>query len=167
MVIMGLDCSSTAIGYSVFGKRGLEAYGVVRPQGKDWRERLVEEGKKLTELILQYRPDKIIMEDVPLQTKGGAKTLVILGGVQGFVLGIASSLGVAIDFIYPSSWRSTLGLLSGDKEKKKREALKQKAIEYVNKEFGLNLVWAGENSKKSEDDIAEAIAIAYSQIKNW
>ena len=35
----------------------------------------------------------------------------------------------------------------------------------VNKKFGLNLLWVAPKSKRNEDDVAEAILIAYSQVK--
>ena len=35
----------------------------------------------------------------------------------------------------------------------------------ANKIFQLDLVWAGGKSVKNQDDIAESILIAYSQIK--
>ena len=49
----------------------------------------------------------------------------------------------------------------------KGHILKQKAVQTVNEEFGLNLKWVSPKSKLNEDDIAEAILIAYSQILKW
>ena len=43
--------------------------------------------------------------------------------------------------------------------------MKQKAVEKVNQLFGLNLQWVKPKSVKNEDDIAEGILIAYSQLK--
>ena len=40
-----------------------------------------------------------------------------------------------------------------------------KAIEMANEEFSLDLAWVAPSSKKNEDDCAEGILIAYSQIK--
>ena len=46
----------------------------------------------------------------------------------------------------------------------KRVVQKEKAVKKANELFGLDLVWVSENSSKNQDDIAEAILIAYSQI---
>lgn len=165
-VILGLDASSASTGFSIFDNKGLAAYGVIKPDGEDWRDRLVHQAPKLKEIIEKYHPTKIIMEDVPLNAKGGLKILVVLGAVQGMILGIASSYGIPIKFITPNEWRSKVGLFTGKRDETKREEMKKKSIELVNKEFGLNLKWISKSSKFNEDDISDSILIAYSQILN-
>lgn len=165
-VILGLDCSTTSTGWSVFDNKGLAAYGIIKPEGSDWRERLVKQAPKLRETIEKYKPTKIVMEDVPLNSQGGLKILVVLGAVQGLVLGVASSLSVPIKFVTPNEWRSKVGLFTGSRDDTKREEMKKRSIEMANQEFGLNLKWFSKSSKKNEDDISDAILIAYSQIVN-
>ncbi len=165
-VILGLDCSTTSTGWSIFDNMGLAAYGVIRPEGDDWRSRLVKQAPQLKDIIEKYHPTKIIMEDVPLNSQGGLKILVLLGAVQGLVLGVASSCGVPIKFITPNEWRSKVGLFTGSRDGTKREEMKKNSIEFVNREFGLNLQWVSKSSKKNEDDISDSILIAYSQIIN-
>ena len=81
-VILGLDASSASTGFSIFDNKGLAAYGIIKPEGNDWRERLVHQAPQLKEIIEKYHPTQIIMEDVPLNGKGGLKILVVLGAVQ-------------------------------------------------------------------------------------
>lgn len=164
MVILGLDASSSSTGWSIFDKRGLAAYGIIKPEGEDWRERLVNQGGKLKEIIERYCPDEIVMEDVPLKN-GNSKVLVILGAVQGFIYGIAASYKIPVRFVLPSEWRSPLGLYDGTREGTKRKELKRKSIEKANELFGLNLVWVSPSSTKNMDDISDAILLCYSQIK--
>ena len=163
-VYMGIDASSSCTGVSVFIDNELVHYEAIKPEGNDWRDRLFHEGPALSQVIKKYRPNKIYMEDVPLKASGGLKTLVILGGVQGFIYGVAASNNVPIEFVSPTSWRSMIGLFDGTKEGKKREVLKQKAIEKANDYFGLNLRWVSPSSKKNEDDIAEAILICAAML---
>lgn len=163
-VYMGIDASSSCTGVSVFIDNKLVHYEAIKPEGEDWRDRLFHEGPALSQIIQQYKPDKIYMEDVPLKASGGLKTLVILGGVQGFIYGVATSNKVPIEFVSPTSWRSMVGLFDGTKEGKKREVLKQKAVEMANNYFGLNLKWISPSSKKNEDDIAEAILICAAML---
>lgn len=161
---MGIDASSSCTGVSVFIDSKLVHYQAIKPEGKDWRDRLFHEGPALSQIIQTYKPEKIYMEDVPLKASGGLKTLVILGGVQGFIYGVAASNGVPIEFVSPTSWRSMAGLFDGTKEGKKREVLKQKAIEMANDNFNLELKWVSPSSKYNEDDIAEAILICASML---
>ena len=134
-VILGLDASTTSTGWAIFNDRGLAAYGCIKPDGVDWRERLVHQEPKLKEIIETYHPTQIVMEDVPLKN-GNSKVLVILGAVQGFIYGVASSYAIPIKFILPSEWRSPMGLYDGTQEGKKRAELKKKAIEKANEIFG-------------------------------
>ena len=163
-VYMGIDASSSCTGVSVFIDNELAHYEAIKPEGNDWRDRLFHEGPALSRIIQKYKPCKIYMEDVPLKASGGLKTLVILGGVQGFIYGVAASNGVPIEFVSPTSWRSIIGLFDGTNEGKKREVLKQKAIEMANDCFDLELKWISLNSKKNDDDIAEAILICAAML---
>ena len=114
-VILGLDCSTTSTGWCIFDDKGLAAYGVIKPEGEDWRERLTKQAPKLKNIIERYKPNKIVMEDVPLNSQGGLKILVVLGAVQGLVLGVASSLNIPIKFVTPNEWRSKVRLFTGNR----------------------------------------------------
>lgn len=165
MVIMGIDASSTSTGVAIFKDKELVYHSTIKPIGENWRDRLFHQGPFLNDILKEYSPDIVYMEDVPLKAAGGLQTLVILGAVQGFIYGIVASYGVSVEFLSPTQWRSKLGMYDGTQEGKKREVLKEKAIALANKTFGLELRWNGPKSKKTEDDEAEAILIAYSQIK--
>ena len=165
-VILGLDASSASTGFSIFDNKGLAAYGIIKPEGVDWRDRLVHQAPQLKEIIEKYHPTQIIMEDVPLNGKGGLKILVVLGAVQGMILGLASSYGIPIKFVTPNEWRSKVGLFTGNRDDTKRDEMKKKSVEFVNQEFGLKLKWISKSSKFNEDDISDSILIAYSQILN-
>lgn len=162
-IILSLDASSTSTGWAIFNNNELLSYGVIQPDGEDWRDRLLHQASKLDEVIENFHPNKIIMEDVPLKSNN-SKVLVILGAVQGFILGIASSYGIPIKFVLPSEWRSPLNLYDGTRDGTKRKELKKKSIEKANEIFGLSLVWVSPSSKKNMDDISDAILLGYSQI---
>lgn len=162
MIIMGIDASTTATGVSVFDfeSKKLIFYTTIIPNGKlEWHERLIEQGKELNKIIKAYSPEKVFMEDVPLKKQGGIKTSVMLGAVQGFFLGVFSLYNMSVEYIQPGAWRSKAGLFTGKALDSKREKMKEHAIELANKKFGLDLKWFGPNSKRSQDDVAEAILI--------
>lgn len=163
-VYMGIDASSTCTGVSVFEDGKLVYYTAIRPKGENWRDRMFHEGSDLSNIMQRYEPCKIFMEDVPNNPSGGLKTAMVLGGVQGFIYGVASNHNIPIEFVLPTTWRSNIGLFDGTKEGKKREVLKQKAIKMANEKFGLELLWVSPNSKKNDDDIAEAILICASML---
>lgn len=164
MVVCGIDASTKSTGWSIFDGKELVAYGVIKPEGQDWRERTVNQAPKLIEILNKYHPDKIYMEDVPLKAQN-PKVLVQLGAVQGFFYGVAVSFNIPIEFLIPSQWRSPMGLFDGTRNGTKRAEMKRKSIEKANDLFGLNLVWKSDSSKFNNDDQSDAILIAYSQIK--
>lgn len=68
---------------------------------------------------------------------------------------------VKIEYIYPSSWRASIGIKTG--RGIKRTTLKQKDIEFVKEQWNLNV----------NDDEADAICIGYASVNkieteiNW
>ncbi len=164
MISCGIDASTRSTGYSVFRDKELIDYGVIKPEGEDWRERMTNQGPKLIEILTKYHPDKIYMEDVPLKAQN-PKVLVQLGAVQGFFYGLAASFDIPIVFLIPSEWRSPMGLFDGTRAGTKRAEMKRKSVEKANELFGLSLVWKSPSSKYNDDDIADSVLLAYSQIK--
>ena len=56
--------------------------------------------------------------------KGGKATLVVLGAVQGSILGLCASNDIDIEFINVGHWRSRIGLYNGTAKGKERDNLK-------------------------------------------
>lgn len=163
--IMGLDLSTSCTGYSIFDKSGLIAYGKIKPKNKDWRERIEEQAISLGDIMRKYHPIKAYVEDVPL--KPGSSTLVKLGAMQGMILALCSQYSCKPIFLLPVHWRKELDLYDGTRQGLQRDILKQKAVQTVNDEFGIRLNWVSPKSKLNDDDIAEGILIAYSQIVKY
>ena len=163
MIICGIDASTSCTGWSIFKDDKLITYGAIKPHGEDWRGRVMDLTMALSEIFKIHRPNIIYMEDVPM--KKGSLTIEKLGAVQGVVLALCAAYKIKPRFLLPSKWRSDLNLFDGTRAGLQRDVLKKKAIEMVNEEFGLNLTWVAPSSKKNDDDIAESILIAYSQIK--
>lgn len=167
MIVMGIDASTTATGWGVFDGSKLIGYGLIKPKGDDWRDRIKQEWFLLNQILEKYKPEKIYIEDVPQMQgpKKGPGTAIMLGAVQGMLIIVSAVTGIPIHFIPPVDWRGAVGLYDGTREGTQRDVLKKKAIEMVNKKFGLNLLWVAPKSKRNEDDTAEAILVAYSQVK--
>jgi Holliday junction resolvasome RuvABC endonuclease subunit len=158
---LSLDASTTCIGWSVWDKDDLISYGKITPTIKklEWRDRLRNFTPQICSLIKDYKITNMIIEDVPLMKKGGLKTLVQLGAVQGMVIGICDSFGVELSFKSVADWRKDIGLHDGTKDGMKRDLLKQYSIEKANKMFGLQLTFVSASSTLNDDDISDSILL--------
>lgn len=165
MVVLGIDGSTSSSGWAVLESEGCKRIdsGRIQPKGENWRDRIEQEWIEFSQIFEKYRPQKIYAEDVPL--KDGKPTILKLGSVQGMMICLAAQYNAEIKFLPPDEWRSGMNLYDGTRQGTHRDVLKKKAVETANKLFGLDLKWVKEKSKKNEDDEAEAILIAYSQIK--
>lgn len=163
MIVCGIDASTSCTGWSIFDNGRLMAYGAIKPKGDDWRDRVMVLTMDISHIFKQYRPEMLYIEDIPM--KKGSLTIEKLGAVQGAILALCAAYKIKPCFLLPSKWRGDLNLFDGTKAGLQRDVLKKKAIEMANKEFSLDLAWVAPSSKKNDDDIAESILIAYSQIK--
>ena len=162
--VLSLDASTTSTGWAIFAGSELVDHGTIKPNhALDWTDRIMEEWKRLSEIIQKYKPVRIVSEAPP--AKEGKLTLQKLGAVQGMVLSLCARFDLKVDFLLPSQWRSKLGIFDGTRDGTKRDILKQKAIETANKTFGLTLNWVSPKSTQNEDDVAEAILIGWSEVK--
>ena len=66
-MVLSLDCSTTAIGWSIFEDDKLIKYGRLTPseKGLEWRDRVHNLLPQLEQLIKKYKPTKIYQEDIP------------------------------------------------------------------------------------------------------
>lgn len=138
------------------------AYGKIKPNDNDWRDRIMNETLELAALIREYHPRVIIAEDVP--KKPGANTLQKLGAVHGMILSLCAGFRIKPMFILPTNWRHELGMFDGTRAGMKRDVMKEKAVHMANEQFGLNLQWISPTSSKNDDDVAEAILIGWSYV---
>lgn len=166
MITLGLDMSSKSSAYSIFKDDELIEYKLwkIPDEIKEWRTRILWMGKQLDACIKSHSIDKIYCEDVPL-IMANPQTLKILSALQGMVIGVVSSNNLEVEFVSVSKWRSDLGLFTGKQKDMSREEMKKSSIEYANRTFGLDLVWKSPSSKYNQDDLSDAINVAWSQIK--
>lgn len=178
MNVLSLDLSSQKTGYALYDVEAecLVDYGVWRfEQTNEWRERILWMGRKLREYIHDNKVNLIIAEDVP-PTIENAQTVKILSALQGCVLTISTICQIEIKFVSVRTWKQAMGIdLTHSKEylkfKKDNKTLgtkiakdtkhyeKYMSIQNANKHTDRELVWNGPSSKKTEDDIADAINI--------
>lgn len=151
MKLLILDQSTSLTGYSVWQDR-LQNYGIIdfhKNTNSDERFRQMTLGIK--DLILQYSPDKVVIEDVAQQSN--VNVLKVLARLQGAILGFCYLYGIDYDIVKPTVWRSKLEFAQGAKVK--RSELKRQALEYVRQTYKLDVI----------EDVAEAICIGEAYLK--
>lgn len=147
MVIMSLDQSTRASGWSVFDNGEYICSGVVDMSTStlDTDERSFEMAKELWKIIKKYKPDELVLEQV--QNQSNTKTVIILARLAGMIIGYAEAHGVKTHTVEPSRWRGALSYKQGPKVK--RAELKEQSRQYVKENYGF---------EKTEDE-NEAIAL--------
>ena len=154
MKILSLDLSTKSSGWAIFNDGLLIDYGCITSSSTDLLKRIniMTDGIKD---ILQKHPDinKVYAEEVRpengLQNLKTHRALMWLQGVIALTL-YNYNKKLEMELIYPSSWRSVIGIKTG--RGIKRTSLKEKDIQFVKENYNLDV----------NDDIADAICIGYS-----
>lgn len=141
MRTMGIDSSTTSTGWAVIDEEGIVASGVIKPKGETI-ERIIEISQELCKIYRQYEPVEVYIED--LSVTRNMKTLKSLSGLLYVILTSLYKQEAVITLLKPTQWRK------GKVEGRTREQLKQSAIQYIKRKYGLY----------AEEDTAEAIIIA-------
>ena len=125
MTILAFDQASKVSGYSVYHDQQLFAHGTFTLTG-DLGDRLVKMRNKIQSLVDEYKPDKIILEDIQLQedTEGNVKTYKTLAEVFGVAHELITELKIPYEAILASSWKSGLAIKGKVREEQKRNAQK-------------------------------------------
>lgn len=107
--------------------------------------------KEISNYIVKNAPDRVVFEDISLQTN--VSTLVLLAQLQGAIMQICIMNDIEYHMLKSSSWRKTLEFRQG--RNIKRPELKQQAKDFVKNKYGLEL----------KEDICDAICIGEAFIK--
>lgn len=185
--------SSQRSGYAFFVNGKLEDYGLWELDSfveHDWRERIAFMANCVGKYCRGRAIDVIYVEDVPPILEN-TQTIKVLSALQGMLIAIATRHDIEIKFIPVKTWKQKIGInLVASKEnnackkrikeyfgkdaKKKLDKVKgwtkawekKLSVDYANHLFGLDLVYKSPSSKFNQDDISDAINIAWSQIGN-
>lgn len=192
-VVLGLDMSSHKSGYALFINDKLSDYGLWQLDNKtepDWRHRIAYMADCVTQYCIDNCVDEIYVEDVP-PIMENSQTIKVLSALQGMLIACATLHNINIHFIPVKTWKQKIGInLVSSKannacKKKIKESFgkdatknlnkvkgwtkaweKKLSVDYVNYTFGLGLTYKSPTSKFNDDDIADSINIAWSQIGN-
>lgn len=121
--ILALDQSSRVSGYAVFQDNQLVASGTFTVADDTMSVRLVKIRNKVQDLITEYNIDKILLEDIQLQTQiNNVTTYKALAEVLGVLEELSEELGIPHEMIFSSSWKSGLNIGGRDRATQKKNA---------------------------------------------
>ena len=149
-MILALDQSSRISGWAVLDGQSLIAYGHCIHEEDNLMRRIIKLCQEIEKLIEQYKPTKIILENIQLQA-GNVDTFQKLAWVQGAIQYMLSTKypSLPYELIYPTEWRSKCDFLKG--KGKSRVEQKKIAQQWVKETF----------DKKCTQDEADAICIGW------
>lgn len=191
MKVLGLDMSSQKSGYALFVNGKLKDYGLWELNSStehDWRQRIAFMADCVNKYCRGCAIDIIYVEDVPPILEN-TQTIKVLSALQGMLISVATQYDIEIKFIPVKTWKQKIGInLVASKEnnackkrikeefgkdaKKKLDKVKgwtkawekKLSVDYANNLFNLDLVYKSPTSKFNQDDISDAINIAWSQV---
>lgn len=156
MKILALDLSTHSSGWAIFEEGKLIDYGCFTSASTDLIKRIKVMTEGVKTIIDKYTNiTKVIAEEVrPEGTGYGVGNLKTHRALMFLQAAIAFMIhdnykDLKIEYIYPSSWRASIGIKTG--RGIKRTTLKQKDIEFVKEKWNIDV----------NDDEADAICIGY------
>lgn len=190
MIVLGLDMSSKKSGYALFVDNHLKDYGLwqANEEEKDWRKRISYMAECVGKYCRDHNVEVIYVEDVP-PIMENTQTVKVLSALQGMLIAISKLQDIVIDFVPVKTWKNEIGINfvsskeNNDCKRRIKEYFggnatqplnkvkgwakaweKKLSVDYVNYTFNLKLVYKSPTSKFNQDDIADAINIAWSKI---
>lgn len=154
MIIMSIDASTKSSGIAIFNNDKLIYSTCIQCNYGSTYKRINYMIEKIVEILKQYKPTNIVMEDaLPDMTGYNQSTYRALMYLQGGLMLQFDKLNYQIDLVVSSHWRKLMGFKLG--RYAKRDYFKQHSVELVKNIFGLEV----------NDDIADAINIGLAYWK--
>lgn len=153
MRILALDQASQTTGWSLWEDSKLITYGKFTAINPQMGDRLVTIRNNINKLINEYAPQKVLFEDIQLQTKtvGNVHTYRVLAEVIGMLETYLTDIKLPYEIISSSTWKSVLSIKGKNRTEQKQNAQK----------------WVIENySIKPTQDECDAICIGAAYNKN-
>lgn len=153
MRILALDQASQTTGWSLWEDSKLITYGKFTAINPQMGDRLVTIRNNVNKLINEYAPQKVLFEDIQLQTKtvGNVHTYRVLAEVIGMLETYLTDINLPYEIISSSTWKSVLSIKGKNRTEQKQNAQK----------------WVIENySIKPTQDECDAICIGAAYNKN-
>ena len=154
---LSLDMSTFSTGFAVFIGDKLVDYGYIyQPKSVKWDTKRISHMKKeIARLVVKYNINCVCMENVIFKTR---KVLYALSKLQGVVAEyLYTEKHIPYALIEPISWKRSADINRGGsyEDKEKRIASKEKTVDVVKIDYGIDL---REKFKDSPSDLSEICA---------
>lgn len=159
IVLLCLDQSTKATGYSVWENKNLVAYGVLKSNPKESNpiERMKEQYDLIKHLISVTNPDFVVFENVQYQNNFG--TFQQLSQLQGVIMSQLFEKDIGFTIVESTAWKSYCSVRG-----RKRAEQKASAIQMVKDKFNIEVsedeadsigigIWAVNNISEKELDV--------------
>lgn len=158
MNILSLDLSTKSTGWAYFENGELKNHGCITAYSTDLINRIQKIVNELKQKAKELKISTIVVEEVRPEGGYGVGNLKTHKALMWLQAAVAFWIhdeypDICIDYIYPSSWRATLGIKNG--RGIKRQSLKEADVEYVRNRYNINV----------NDDEADAICIGLAQYQ--
>lgn len=166
--VMGIDCSTTGVAFSVIEDGRLIRWGKVTFDGNGVFERLINGQKYVNSIKDEFDVDYLFFESaIFVQNK---RTVVLMAMALGAIIPSIIKPGVVVDDIPPITWNNAIGNKAFTKvekqaireefpgksdswyQNKQRAIRKDRTRQWVRNKFGVDI---------DIDDVTDAIAIGY------
>lgn len=149
--MISIDSSTNKTGFAIWEDGKFIRSGLIDlSSNKDITKRLPEMMKQITTLLSDEKADLVYVEE--MNVTRNAQVARFLVRLQGAIQYWCAINGKWFETIQPTKWRKAIDLKG---KSRKREDMKQAAIDHVDTEFDLQV----------NDDEAEAICIGQAVLK--
>ena len=118
--IIALDNATRVTGWAIFDDEKLVSYGKYTTKSGETSDRILEVGDWLTNLLEQWEPNTIILEDI--QQQNNVSTFKVLAKLQGVLEYINKKNNIEYYIISPSTWKSNAGVKGKTRVDQKKSA---------------------------------------------
>lgn len=126
--ILALDAATKITGYAIYDNQDLVTFGTFSAEG-DQLSRINQIKHWLKNMIKEWQPDLVGLEDIQLQTYGRANDMAVgifhlLSNLQGVLLDTAYENKIPVKLVFSSAWRKACGLSGANRAEDKAAAQK-------------------------------------------
>ncbi len=151
MRFITFDQATKNTGWSFWEDGKLVRYGLLEVKNEaDVIKRIMKMYQQIRDLMKKESPDYVFIEGT--QFRNNQKTYGMLAQLQGAIFAACADLDISCLVVYPSSWKSCVGIKSTKSADQKKEI-----VEIIKEKFGISVT----------DDVADAIGIGVWGVKSF
>ena len=118
--IIALDNATHITGWAIFDGNKLVSYGKYTVKSNETSDRILEMGDWLTNLLQQWEPNTIILEDI--QQQSNVSTFKTLAKLQGVLEYVSKKNNADYYIIPPATWKHNAGVTGRSRNDQKKSA---------------------------------------------